>query len=72
MSVAVTIESPNIIDIQRAIKMLKLLPDIRIKISKEEEYIPNIKTRRAIKEVRDRKNLVYCNDIEDFWRKIDA
>jgi hypothetical protein len=35
------------------------------------KYIPNAETRQAIKDVKNRKNLVYCNNIEDFWKKID-
>ena len=78
MSVTVRIESANISNIQRAIKMLKLFPDIKVRVSerikvseKETEYIPNSETHRAIKNVKNRKNLVYCNNIEDFWKKID-
>jgi hypothetical protein len=78
MSVTVRIESANVSNIQRAIEMLKLFPDIKIRVSerikipeKEVEYIPNAETRRAIKNVKNRKSLVYCNDIEDFWKKID-
>jgi hypothetical protein len=73
MCVTIKIESTNVSNIQRAIKMLELLPDIRIKVSeKEGEYLPNAETRRAIKSVKSRKKLVYCNDIEDFWNKIDG
>jgi len=42
-----------------------------IKPAKEMEDIPNAETLQAIKEVKSRKNLVYCSDIEDFWKKID-
>ena len=72
MSVTIKIESTSISNIQRAIKMLRLLPDITIRVSeKEDTYTPNMGTRRAIKGVKSRKNLVYCDGIEDFWKKID-
>lgn len=73
MGVTVEIESANFYSIQKAIKMLRLLPDVIIKVS-EEEYtpIPNAETCRAMKSVKSRKDLVYCDDINDFWKKIDA
>ena len=73
MSVTIQIESTDIYNIQRAIKVLKLLPDVRVKVSQaSDEHVPNRETRQAIKNVKSRKDLVYCNDIEDFWGKIDA